>query len=392
MKLALVIPSLAGGGAERVMVTLANAWAARGDQVTLITLCGAKSDVYAASPSIDRIALNVARPSLHIGDAVLQNLRRLAAVRRAIRGVRPDVVVSFMPTTNVLSILATRGTGIPSIISERVSIEDNRPHGFRWLVCRLAYRRAAAVVAQTDRAAAGIQRLIGVPAHVIANPVWISGAQEGGTAAGSLPGIDFGKRIVLAAGRLEAQKGFDLLIDAFARTADAHFDWVLLILGEGTERPRLEAQIAGLGLSARVFLPGFVSNPHSIMKKSDIFVLSSRFEGMPNALLEAMASGLPCVSFDCPNGPAEIIRDGIDGILVPREKINGLAKAIIRLMQVPELRQRLGAAARESIKRFNVDAVLGDWDTLFRSIFDQPAGRQDRNDESHLPFTARGAG
>ena len=156
-------------------------------------------------------------------------------------------------------------------------------------------------------------------------------------------------------------KGFDLLIEAFGRCATKHADWSLVILGEGPERASLQTFAVALGIADRVSLAGQVQEPATILNGADLFVLSSRSEGFPNALLEAMACQLPVVSTDC-GGPRNIIRDGVDGILVPPDDVTALADAMDRLMANPDERRRLGAGALEVIERFSMEKVMTMWD------------------------------
>jgi glycosyltransferase involved in cell wall biosynthesis len=178
------------------------------------------------------------------------------------------------------------------------------------------------------------------------------------------------ERAILAVGRLEPQKGFDVLLRAFADVARSRPEWRLRIAGEGPERGRLEALVFDLGIEDRVNLDGVVSDIDAAMRSADLFVLSSRYEGFPNALCEAMASGLPVIATDCPVGPREIVRDGIDGVLVPPEDERALAGAMDRLMDDPASRERLGAAASAIAERFTPVAILDRWESLLRTVTD----------------------
>jgi glycosyltransferase involved in cell wall biosynthesis len=173
-----------------------------------------------------------------------------------------------------------------------------------------------------------------------------------------------GGNLLVAVGRLVPQKGFDLLLDAFAVVAPNFPAWTLVIWGEGKERSRLERKRDALGLRDRVRLPGVTERSGIWVETADAFVLSSRFEGWGIVLLEAMAAGLPAVSFDCEWGPRDMIEDGVDGILVPREDVAALARALARVLDDAGLRERLGAAARASARRFAPEAVVARWDEL----------------------------
>lgn len=362
MKLALVISSLSGGGAERVMATLANAWANEGHEVTLITFAEATNDQFAVVSRVERVALSVAAESKNVIEGFTNNVRRVMALRRAISSRRPDAVVSFMTRTNLLTILSCRGLGIPVIASERSYFGANPLHGIWKRIFRPTYRAAAAIVAQTERGARDLEARLGRPVVVIPNPVENVSGEDAPRASLPTPNI------VLAMGRLGKEKGFDLLIEAFSRISSAHPSWALVILGEGPERKALEAQIERSGLSDRISMPGFSDAPAEMVRRARMFVLPSRYEGLPNALMEAMASGLACVSFDCLTGPAELIQQGVNGLLVPPEDSSALAGEMGRLMTDADLRARLGCAATDSMRRYSLPAVMEKWNALFQDL------------------------
>jgi glycosyltransferase involved in cell wall biosynthesis len=169
---------------------------------------------------------------------------------------------------------------------------------------------------------------------------------------------------VFAAGRLVPQKGFDVLLRAFARCRVDHQDWSLIVFGEGDERGRLDALAAELGIEAVVTLPGHVPNAARLFPYGDLFVLSSRYEGFPNALLNAMACGLPAIATDCPSGPRRIVRHGVDGLLVEPDNVDALHAAMHQAMSQPDLRRRLASRAIDVTERFSLPCVMRQWNAL----------------------------
>lgn len=179
---------------------------------------------------------------------------------------------------------------------------------------------------------------------------------------------DLSAPVVVAAGRYAPEKGYDRLIDAFARVAPGHPDWELRIFGHGPLEKRLRSQAEKLGLADRVTLPGLAGSIEEELRAASVFALSSIHEGLPMALAEAMACGVPCVAFDCAPGVREIVTDGADGIVVPPRDVGALAEGLARLMSDPDLRARYGAAARENVRRFAPDAILAQWEDVFALV------------------------
>ena len=179
---------------------------------------------------------------------------------------------------------------------------------------------------------------------------------------------DVSAKVVVAAGRLAPEKGYDRLIDAFAQVAGDHPGWVLKIFGTGPQRDRLEKQAAALGLADRVLLPGLADDIETELVNASVFALSSIHEGLPMALAEGMACGLACVAFDCAPGVREIVTDGVDGIVVPPRNVEALADGLSRLMGDEGLRRAYGRAARESVRRFAPDAVVAQWEGVFATV------------------------
>jgi len=357
VKILFFISSLQCGGAERVSVTLCHRFAERGWDVTLATFDdGSVPPFFPLSPGVRHVPLGLQRRSTGLAHSVMNNVRRVRRLARFIAAERPDRIVSFIDGTNVLALLASRGTGIPVVVSERIDPARHRiPMPWR-VLRRLTYKWASAIVVQTQAAAGYFPASWQSRIAIVPNPV--AKAPPSDEADAQAP-----PRIV-AMGRLDPQKGFDLLIRAFARVAASHPGWTLTILGEGPERADLERRIAASGVSERISLPGREANVAGVLRRSGLFVLSSRYEGFPNALCEAMACGLPVISFDCPSGPAEIIRDGVDGVLVPPEDVEALASTISRLIADPALRRELSRRAIEISDRFSDARIEAMWGTI----------------------------
>lgn len=361
MRLSLVISSLAGGGAERAVSEMANHWASRAITVSIITWCGGSEvDAYALHAGIRRARLDV-RGEQGSASRPSRVLRRIRELRREFLEHRPDVILSFVDSTNVVALLAARGLEVPVVIAERSAPAANLTLSSPWrLLRRITYRRADRVVAQTRAAARWLDEHCGTTADVIPNVLRaLPAARTEDPESARSP-------VVLAVGRLAWEKDLGTLIRAFAMVHGAHRDWTLVLLGEGPLREELQAQVRELGIADAVRFEGFRPDPEAWMARAAIFVLSSRFEGYPNALLEAMAMGAAVVSSDCPSGPREIIREGVDGRMFAVGEVAALASLLRELMDDAPQRRRLGTAARGVRERHAPDRIMQLWDGLLQ--------------------------
>ena len=388
MRITLVASTLGGGGAERVAVTMANYWAAKDWEVTILTTFrGDPSSDYELHPRVTHLhsgGEQVNNPVLDWPesaplidfinscaqserDALMPQATRILKLRRAILGTRPEVVISYLDFNNNCVLLATRGSGLPVIVAEQCDLNHNFiGEGWERLRRRL-YPEASYVVVLTEESLSYFSAVAGIRGRVIPNPLTplaVSSSAE-------TPQEKTGKTL-LAMGRLSREKGFELLLSAFAVIAAKYAEWTLEILGEGPLRAHLEARVRVLGLAERVRIPGFTRHPFAVLRRADLFVMSSLCEGFPNALLEAMACGLAVVSFDCPSGPRHIIRHEVDGILVPPQDDKALAAALDRLMGDEAERKRLAGRAPEVVERFGVERVMNMWEELVVACAKRP--------------------
>lgn len=362
--LLIFIHSLRGGGAERVVADMSAWWSDCGVKVSVVTQAGRDTDVYILDERVSRHVLGTAEETGGGLRGLLANLRRVWRLRRILRREKPTVVLGMMTTSSILAVLASWRLGCRVIATEHTHPPSQRLPDIWQRLRQWAYPRAHRVVALTQGTANWIEREVpGAQLAVIPNAVrWP--LQDGEPV--HEPPTSGGRYRLLAVGRLHPVKGFDRLITAFASIAGRFPDWDLVILGEGSSRPELEQQIHDLNLTGRIVLPGRVGNISQWYLASDLYVLSSRMEGLSNTLLEAMAAGLAPVAVDCDTGPREIIRDGIDGVLVnPPDDEDALAAHLSDLMAHPEKRQALARRAVDVRDRFSMPRIMALWGKLF---------------------------
>ena len=401
-ELILICNSLDAGGIERVVSTLANEWSRQGRKICVITLHDLRR-FYALDPAIRHIIIDRARvvwlvellkklksrfhdlgrakrwlltilggPVYHLFSEHLYHLfYRLNfhlylayeawALRRVLKRVESPVIVSFGTAINVITIKACRGQSRRVIISERN--DPNRlVHFEKWdYMSRKHYRHADLVTANTKSALESMEafvdrdRLAFVP-----NPLAIS---NGNGASGERPNSVLIPN-VLTVGRMVRDKAHDILLDAFSKAGDELNDWRLSIVGDGVLKNDLYAQAEKLGILHRIDWHGVVADPHTFYRSAGMFVLPSRVEGMPNALMEAMSCGLPVIVSNGAPGLLELVEDGETGLVVPVNDASALANAMCRLREDANLRERLGRAAKARVQEFDLPKALAKWEAV----------------------------
>ncbi len=360
MKIVFLVSSLNAGGAERVATLLCNAWAERGDKVTLIpTYSGGGKPFYTVSEKVRLTYLSSISESKHF----LNQVQRLFRLRRMIKQCHADVVISFLPNVNVAAILATRGLKVPVICCERRT-PSTFPLSFGWeFLCKRTYRFADMLTGQTQQTISelakfypGCKRLAVIP-NPMSNEIF------------NLETSKYKQKTILSLCRLEAFKQVDVLISIFADIAKDYPDWTLAIYGDGPEYNKLQQTIKALSMEKQIQLYGKTDQAWNIMASADIYCMTSRSEGFPNTLLEAMAVGLPCVVFDCKSGPAEISQQGQYARLIPLNNNEAFKQALISLMQDKTERQSLGQRAKQSIQQhYALAKIIERWDSFFEEV------------------------
>lgn len=360
VRIVFILSGLGAGGAEKVVNLLAHHRRAQGDIVHVIATNSENPRSYFPyDQSIQVEAIG----RLQENSGIRATLGKLLRLRRRLREISPDLVISFLTKVNVLAGLATMGLGTATIMSERNNFRLQSMNLVWRSIAPVTAHRAAALVMQTDFARSLLPKPLRSRAVVIPNPVALSGKPV------RAPGD--GARFV-AVGRLDKQKGFDLLLEAFPDVAKRVPSATLSIFGEGPERSSLEQQVRKLEIADRVRMPGITTSPGEWLAAGDVFVLSSRFEGFPNVLLEALMAGLATVAFDCPWGPAEILHGDDVGLLVPASDVGLLAKALVRVATDQVLREKLAASGPRVAARYAKPVVFAQWDDV---IADATVGR-----------------
>jgi glycosyltransferase involved in cell wall biosynthesis len=340
-KVVLVIPSLSAGGMERVMSELATFFATRNEIVTYLIVY-TKGDHFYKVP--ENVILIEPKFSFVKKYKLFYTFKTLYFLRREIQKIRPDAVLSFGETYNSFVLAATLFLNTRIFVSDR-SKPDKTWGNFHETLRRIIYKNAAGIVSQTSFSKSFLEKETGHKnIEIIPNPVkpnYVTNETQ--------------DKVILTVGRLISTKKIDLLLEIFSETSKDN--WKLWVVGDGPERKNLEILALKLGIYEQVTFWGFQKDVESFYAKSKIFAFTSISEGFPNALLEAMAAGLPCVSFDCIAGPSDIITNGENGYLIPILDFNTYKTQLDHLMNNEILRSSMGETARAVSKLYNVEKI-----------------------------------
>ena len=350
VKIAFIIPSLGSGGAERVVSNLSNQFSAMGMQVTVMMLVN-RNQYYPLNQEVNVQYLDCEQDN---GLPYIKRYKlRLSKIRNAVKTLNPDVVISFMSETNIDVCLAMRGLKIPLIVSERNDPAIDPASKAKQILRKIAYAKPSGFVFQTPDAQAYFSKKIQKRSCIILNPL-----------SASLPEPFDGERDkrVVAVGRLNKQKNYPVLIDAFKEFSENYPEYTLEIYGEGVLEDKISEYISDNGMQDKISLKGFCSDVHQKIKTASMFVMSSDFEGMPNALLEAMAIGMPCISTDCPcGGPRMLMENKNNGILVKVNAKEGLTEAMKYMAEHPDEAHQMGKRAQSLREEASSEAVTQLW-------------------------------
>lgn len=369
-KVLLFRPTMGEGGADRVTVTLLRHLDRETFQPSLVLV------------KLDGVLLDQVPEDVPVIDLGASRLRfswlRLASI---LRSERPDILLSTSSGGNLVAALAHAMVPDPNrslVLSERNTFSAvRRERRSRWLpvvaVTRRLYRRADRIIAVSEGVAKDLVESLDLPEGLVTaihNPVVDEDLYELAEEPIDHPWLEGEQPVLLSVGRLVPQKDYAVLLRAFSRIRKKR-PIRLIVLGEGTERRRLERDAQRLGIRADVDFPGFVKNPFPFMRKCTVYVMSSRFEGLPGALIQAMACGAPVISTDCPSGPSEIVDSGSNGFLVPVGDDQKMAATIESLLDNPALRRSFSEAGRRAVAEFEVSPMIRHYEeTLLSSIAD----------------------
>lgn len=346
MKVDFYISSLSGGGAEKVLVTLAENFAQRNNEVSIFSL--------EKRPQFYQVSERVLLEKITQEEAQ-RKLSDYKAIRHRIKKRNADVVISFLSRCNLLVLLGSSLRRQKVIVCDRNNpLKEHSKYIFG--VSCLIYSVAKGIVVQTNQIKSYYPRFLQKKIIVLENPLDTE----------KLDAQCAGREIVqentiISMGRLEPQKDYDTLIRAFAHIHSSWRDWKLHIFGIGNQKERLQKLIDELGLTDSVILCGRTENPFLAMKQSKIFVLSSNYEGFPNVLCEGMYAGLPCISSDCISGPRELIKDGENGYLFEVGNVEQLSEKMKLLLESETLRIKFGIEGKETVKRLERLKICDKW-------------------------------
>lgn len=346
-KIVFVTGVLSDGGAERVISVIADSLANQGYDINILTIFGAKND-YLFNPRVNIVPLESKSKN-----NVYSTIRKLRLMRREIKKINPDIIISFVAIINIYTIISTLFLSKKLIISERNDPYQNPENKYIRFLRNVLYLFADHIVFQTEDAKRYFSSKIQDKGSIIHNPL-----------SSKLPNweINNSEKVIITASRLTEQKNLPMLIDAFAMIENEFPNYTLKIFGIGDLREILVDYVKKIGLEKKINFQGFTENIHDEMSKASLFVLSSNYEGISNAMLEALAIGVPVISTDSPIGGAKMfIKDNYNGFLVKTGDTKGLASVMRKVLNDKNLAQSISYEAKKIQKILNKDEIINEW-------------------------------
>lgn len=360
--IAFYIGSLRKGGAERVFVNLAKYFQAEGYRVVMVTQYQ-KEEEYELPDGMERILSDIGEEKVTASRAV-NFFRRLNKLHAIWKEQQPDLVLSCIGKNNFMTVVTTMGTKTRAVVSVVGEAKEEYPSRGMRMLANFLFSRAAGVILQTERSRGFFCRKVGEKAVILPNslnPAFIRPRYEG----------EREKRIV-SVGRMDANKNHEMQLRAFAGLKDKYPEYTLVIYGDGELRSYIEETAEELGIAKRVFLPGVVQDVAERIGQASLFLLTSYSEGVSNALIEALALGLPVIATDVPSGGTEeLMKDGVNGLIIPAGEQAALERAMDRLLGDPAYAQQLGREAARIKERLAPERVNPLWKAYFEELMDK---------------------
>lgn len=360
--IAFYIGSLRKGGAERVFVNLAKYFQAEGYRVVMVTQYQ-KEEEYELPDGMERILSDIGEEKV-TASRVVNFFRRLNKLHAIWKEQQPDLVLSCIGKNNFMTVVTTMGTKTRAVVSVVGEAKEEYPSRGMRMLANFLFSRAAGVILQTERSRGFFCRKVGEKAVILPNslnPAFIRPRYEG----------EREKRIV-SVGRMDANKNHEMQLRAFAGLKDKYPEYTLVIYGDGELRSYIEETAEELGIAKRVFLPGVVQDVAERIGQASLFLLTSYSEGVSNALIEALALGLPVIATDVPSGGTEeLMKDGVNGLIIPAGEQAALERAMDRLLGDPAYAQQLGREAARIQERLAPERVNPLWKAYFEELMDK---------------------
>lgn len=367
MKLAIYISGMSRGGTEKKVSNIANYMIAHGHEVVLVNAYRFEEE-FEVNDAVKRLICEPTEEELP-GNRIGNFIARYKKLRKIWIDEKPEVILSFIGKTNIMTLLTSRGLGIPVAVGVVGNPEVEYYNRSLKLIARLLYRKADTVILQTKQSMSFFPKKVLDKAVIMKNPV--SKAFDVDRYEGERD------KTIITLSRIEESKDHIMVIDVFAKIADKYPEWNLLIYGEGPLKEELTAKVKELGLSDRILFPGRIDDVAGTIKKAGVFILPSFSEGSPNSLIEAMMLGLPVISTDCPcGGPAELIRDGENGLLIPVDDRAKLQESLQKLIDNPHYAEQIGRESAKTRDIFSPERVFEAWEALLVNLANKGKTKQ----------------